>query len=103
MKHPKKKHKWIIITVISVLVLAVLCALLYFSLNSESSVLNLYRSSKKNIVMEKEIIELNATIDSLTITIEKLKNDTAYIERIAREKLGMARKDEKVYKFIEKE
>ena len=103
MKHPKKKGRRIIILIISALVLVILCALLYFSLTSESGLFNLYQSSKKNIAMEKEIKELNATIDSLKITLEKLKSDTAYIERVAREKLGMARKDEKVYKFIEKE
>ena len=53
--------------------------------------------------MEQEIKELNDTVDSLKETIEKLKNDTAYIERIAREKLGMAKKGEKVYKFVEEE
>jgi cell division protein FtsB len=31
-----------------------------------------------------------------------LTNDTAYIARIAREKLGMAKPDEKVFKFVEK-
>jgi cell division protein FtsB len=35
------------------------------------------------------------------LEIKKLKTDTAYIEKIAREKLGMAGKTEKVYKFIE--
>ena len=53
--------------------------------------------------MEREIKELNETVDSLKKTIEKLKTDTAYIERIAREKLGMAKKGEKVYKFVEEE
>lgn len=52
--------------------------------------------------MKHEIEELNASIDSLKNTIEMLRNDTAYIERIAREKLGMAGKDEKVYKFSNK-
>ena len=57
----------------------------------------------------RELVRRNAeirthlrTIDSLNDIIGKLTNDTAYIERVAREKLGMARKNEKVYKFIEK-
>jgi len=40
-------------------------------------------------------------MDSLSVQNQRLKSDTAYMEKIAREKLGMARKDEKVYKFIE--
>jgi cell division protein FtsB len=57
----------------------------------------------------RELVRRNAeirahlrTVDSLNDLIGKLTNDTIYIERTAREKLGMARKNEKVYKFIEK-
>jgi cell division protein FtsB len=50
----------------------------------------------------EEIAEKTRQIDSLRREIDLLTNDTAYIERIAREKLGMARPDEEVYKFIRK-
>jgi len=49
-----------------------------------------------------EIRNQRHTIDSLKLEITKLTSDTGYIERIAREKLGMAKKNEKVYKFVEK-
>jgi cell division protein FtsB len=49
-----------------------------------------------------EIAAKTRQIDSLRREIDLLTNDTAYIERIAREKLGMARQNENVYKFIEK-
>ena len=101
MKQTQKKQKRIIIPILSAIVFVILCALLYFSLTSESGYFNLYLSGRKNKAMEQEIKELNETVDSLKQTIEKLKTDTAYIERIAREKLGMAKKDEKVYKFVE--
>jgi cell division protein FtsL len=42
------------------------------------------------------------TIDSLQSEIRRLTRDSAFVERLAREKLGMARENEKVYKFIEK-
>jgi len=58
-----------------------------------------HRELKRRAV---EIAAHRKTIDSLTDVITKLTNDTTYIERIAREKLGMARKNETVYKFIEK-
>jgi cell division protein FtsB len=50
----------------------------------------------------EEIAAKTREIDSLRHEIGLLTSDTAYIERIAREKLGMARKNETVYKFIEK-
>ncbi len=94
MKLPKKTGRWIVVAVLGVL--------LYFSLTGDEGLINLYNSHRKTEKMKHEIQELNASIDSLRNTIEMLKNDTAYIERIAREKLGMARKDEKVYKFSNK-
>jgi len=59
----------------------------------------LYREEKGK---SEEIRKNERTIDSLQQEIARLTNDTAFIERIAREKLGMARPDEKIYKFIEK-
>lgn len=61
----------------------------------------MYHSHRETRRMANEIVTQNRKIDSLETSIRRLKNDTAYIERFAREKLGMAKKDEKVYKFIE--
>ncbi len=63
--------------------------------------LNLYRVYRRTRNLRGRVEALNRTIDSLNVEIENLKSDTAYIEKIARERLGMARKDEKIYKFIE--
>ncbi len=90
---PKKLGRWILFLLLLVV--------LYFSLTGEVGLINLYRSHRETRRMKAEIDALNTTIDSLESTITKLKNDTAFIERIAREKLGMAKKGEKVYKFIE--
>ena len=40
--------------------------------------------------------------DSLMQIKVKLETDSNFVERVAREKLGLAKKDETVYKFIEK-
>jgi cell division protein FtsB len=93
MKLPKKIGRWILIAGIGLV--------LYFSLTGDEGILNLYRSHREAGRMAREIRELNVTIDSLRETIRRLQSDTAFIEGIAREKLGMAGKNEKVYKFIE--
>jgi cell division protein FtsB len=62
----------------------------------------IYYQHRELVRRNAEIVLHRRTIDSLNDVINKLTNDTAYIERIARENLGMARKNEKVYKFIEK-
>lgn len=92
-KMPKKTGRWIIIAIIS--------TFLFFFLSGNDGMIALFQAHLENKKLESKIIEYKKTIDSLEVTIVKLKTDTAYIERIAREKLGMAGKDEKVYKFVE--
>jgi cell division protein FtsB len=54
---------------------------------------------KKEIKLETK--KLEAQIMDMEIRKEKLKNDTLYLEKEAREKLGMAKQDEKIYKFVD--
>jgi cell division protein FtsB len=89
----KKIVPWI------VLVMALLVAGFLFI--GHDSIINLYASHVKAKKTEREIERTRAEIDSLSLETKRLRNDTAYIEKIAREKLGMAGKKEKIYKFIE--
>ena len=89
----KKIGRWI-----AVIIIVLLSVFLFFGKNS---IINLHSSFLDAEKKEHEITRAHAEIDSLALESKKLKNDTAYIEKIAREKLGMARKNEKVYKFIE--
>ena len=95
MKLPKKSGRWIIGIVI-VMVLSI-------GLTGSTGWINLYRTGLEVRQMTRDAETLKATIDSLQNVIKMLKNDTAYIERIAREKLGMAKKGEKVFKFLEED
>ena len=81
-----------------IFVLALLTASFFFFFGKQG----LYYLYQEQAHRSEEIRQYRHTIDSLRAEIGKLTNDTAYIERIAREKLGMARPNEKVYKFIEK-
>ncbi len=78
---------------------AALCAGALFFLFGRQGVYFLHREVHGK---QLEIDTKSRMIDSLKRELERLSGDTAYIERIAREKLGMAGPDEKVYKFIEK-
>lgn len=49
--------------------------------------------------MERDIVTLRARADELSRTVERLRNDPAYIEKLAREELGYVRPDETVLKF----
>lgn len=92
-KVPKKTGRWIIILIVS--------SFLFFFLSGNDGLIALFKAHLENKKLEDRIGSLEKTIDSLEVTIEKLKTDTSYIEKIAREKLGMAGKDETVYKFVE--
>jgi cell division protein FtsB len=81
------------------LVVAVLAGAGLFFLFGKQGVYYLYRQQQERWL---EIRNDRRIIDSLQHEIQMLTNDTTYIERIAREKLGMARPNEKVFKFVEK-
>ena len=49
--------------------------------------------------LETELATLRAQTTKLTATIDKLRNDPAYIEKLAREDLGYVREGETVLKF----
>jgi cell division protein FtsB len=48
-----------------------------------------------------ELAELRTEVDSLRAVEEKLEDDPATIEAVARERLGMIRSGELLYRFVE--
>jgi len=50
-------------------------------------------------VAEREVEALRAKQADLTRTIDRLRNDPLYIEKLAREEMGMVREGETVLKF----
>jgi cell division protein FtsB len=92
-----KKKKLATLIAISVAAVAVLAVLTF----GDRGFLDVYRLYSMEAARAKELAKAQSEIDSLKAEIERLKNDTAYIERIAREKLGMAKKDEVIFKFVE--
>jgi cell division protein FtsB len=57
------------------------------------------KAEKENTILETK--RLQALNLDLQIEKEKLRNDLSYIEKIARERYGMAKKDEIIYKFVQ--
>ena len=49
--------------------------------------------------LERDLVTLRARTDELTRTVDRLRNDPAYIEKLAREDLGYVREGETVLKF----
>ena len=49
--------------------------------------------------VERDIASLRARTGELTRTVERLRTDPAYVEKLAREELGYVRPDETILKF----
>jgi cell division protein FtsB len=55
---------------------------------------------KRNIeAVERDLAALRVQSEKLTATVERLRDDPAYVEKLAREELGMVREGETVLKF----
>jgi cell division protein FtsB len=89
----KKTGRWISVIIV--------CFAAGFLFIGKDNIIHLYSSHLNVKKTERKIEEARAEIDSLALESKRLKTDTSYIEKIAREKLGLAGKKEKVYKFIE--
>ncbi len=68
-----------------------------FMLFSPSGIINRILLTKKQKELLRQIEYEKKIQDSLLKTIDVLQNDTLEIERIAREKYGMKRPNEKIY------
>jgi cell division protein FtsL len=86
---------------IMIIAAATVGAVLFLLTVKNQGFLDMYRAYRQDRELTRKIEAANAEADSLRAEIERLKSDTAHIEKIAREKLGMARKDEKIIKFVE--
>ena len=53
--------------------------------------------------LERDNVTLRQQAERLTQTIDRLRNDPAYLERIAREEQGMVRPGETILKFPAKD
>ena len=92
-----KKGKLIALIAAPAVLAVVLIALTF----GNQGFLDMYRLHGEDKARAREIAAARAQIDSLKAEIERLKSDTAYIEWIARDKHGMARRGERIFKFVE--
>ena len=72
----------------------------YFALfGGEYSVFEVRRVRAERIEMESRLAELEQANDSLRTWADTLETDSATIERLARERYGMIRSGEVLYRF----
>jgi len=86
----------------SLLIAAGVVLVLYFLVTrvlGEMGVVKYYRMKAQYSSLTKEIAKLKQDNVRLRKDVDSLKNDPAYLERVARDKLGLARPGEIVYYY----
>ncbi len=84
---------------LKLLVALVVILILAFTVFGEHGLINLVRFQKQADVMVMETARLKKQNQALLREVELLKYDATYIERLAREELGMVKPGELVIKF----
>ena len=82
-----------------VLALAVAAAWGYLFFAAEGGWLDLQERGARLAELEAEVARLEAQNDSMRQMLHRLRNDPAYLEKIAREQHGMARPGERLYRI----
>ena len=92
MKELKGSYKYVLILIFVILIIA------YYTIFGERGFLQL-RKMERNLEEIKVSTErIKKQNESLKNKIHLLQDDKQYIEKIAREELGLVRKDEFIYK-----
>jgi cell division protein FtsB len=73
----------------------------YAVFGGEYSLLELRRARAEIELQERELSALTRTLDSLRAWVDSLQNDSATLERLAREQFGMIREGEVLYRLAE--
>ncbi len=84
-----------------IIALVVLLAALAYLFLRDSGFVRISQLRWERHRLENEIVVEKVRRDSLVALEFRLRNDTTALEKVAREKLGMAREDETVYKFVD--
>jgi cell division protein FtsB len=76
-------------------------AIYYAVWGGEYSAFDLLRLSQQHRAEEVRLVETRAQVDSLTTLVALLEDDPATIEAVARERFGMIRQGELLYRFVQ--
>ncbi len=79
-----------------ILIILLIAASLYLIFEPGFGFIALVRLYEKKGHYERELIEMRAKIILMQSKVERLKNDSDYLETIIREEMGMVKKGEKI-------
>ncbi|MBI3583922.1 MAG: septum formation initiator family protein [Nitrospinae bacterium] len=94
----KKRLKILLLVSLSFFIFIVTAAIF-----RDDGVIKVYHLNKKVELLKNNISKLKKENEKLNSEVYALKNDSSYIEKIAREDLGLVKQDEVVFEFVEKD
>ncbi len=89
-----KKRRFLVLLVI-------IAGILGYTIFGETGLIHLAKLRKELREIKQENTKLRQENEKLRAQAQALSSDLKYIEKIAREELGMVKKDEQVYQFKE--
>jgi cell division protein FtsB len=94
MKESKGRWKYL------VLVVSIILVITYYTVFGERGVLELRKLERTVEEAKAKTEEVKKENERLKQEIQRLQSDQQYIEKLARQELGLARKDEMIYKKV---
>lgn len=94
MKEPKSRWKYVALLVLIILVIT------YYTVFGKRGVLELRKLERTLEEARAKTEEVKSENERLKQEIQRLQSDEQYIEKLARQELGLARKDEMIYKKV---
>lgn len=76
-------------------------AVYYALFGGEYSLFELREARKQVVAQDRELALLRREVDSMRAWVDSLLNDSATLERLARERFGMIREGEILYRMAE--
>lgn len=102
-KKPKKKLTQLQENrLLKIIIALIVVAVLWLLFAPGTGVYSLVKMRSRTAALEQQTETLMQTNEELRAEIERLKNDEAYLEQVAREKYGLLKKNERVFDFSRK-
>jgi cell division protein FtsB len=89
------------LTIILVCAGSFLSIMLALSIANDRGFLTMWRMQREVAQLVQEVRKLEVANEELLRNIERLRHDQAYIEKIAREELGLVRSEELVFEYVQ--
>lgn len=94
MRPSRSSPRWLVY-----LLSSLLFAFLLFTVLGERGVFHLWRLRGEKIQLDEKNFALQKENDALRDRVDRIRSDDRYLEKLAREELGLIRQGEMVYRF----